>query len=145
MVYRFADQTVTVRPSDFLADNPDKSEWDFRELKELSDAIYLEQDRAENAQNKRNLSFNDQKLRHNFVSKPLDEEYIESQDRQYELTALSRLMESGVLTDVQKRRLLLHIVNGLTYREIGEREGVHYTSIGESISSALSKLKKFFD
>jgi hypothetical protein len=43
IVYHFADEIVEVTLENYLTENPDKSEADFRALKELSDAIYLEQ------------------------------------------------------------------------------------------------------
>ena len=36
IVYRFADEVVEVTLADFLAENPDKTEADFRALKEFS-------------------------------------------------------------------------------------------------------------
>jgi len=39
IVYRFADSIVEITLADYLAENPSKTEGDFRELKELSDGI----------------------------------------------------------------------------------------------------------
>jgi hypothetical protein len=47
IVYRFADGSrFTVTLTDYLAENPDKTEDDFRRFKELSDSDYLESDRS---------------------------------------------------------------------------------------------------
>jgi hypothetical protein len=57
IVYRFADGSkATYTLADFLAENPGKTEDDFRALKEISDGIYLNQVTAENAQTKKNTS-----------------------------------------------------------------------------------------
>ena len=59
IVYKFADGIVEVTLADYLAENPDKTEADFRALKGLSDADYFERDRKENAQTKRNAPFDE--------------------------------------------------------------------------------------
>jgi RNA polymerase sigma-70 factor (ECF subfamily) len=52
-----------------------------------------------------------------------------------------------LLTETQRRRFVLHHEFGLTYEQIGDIEGRHYTSIGESILKAERKIyeimKKF--
>lgn len=48
------------------------------------------------------------------------------------------------LSEVQKRRLIKHFFDGKNYSQIGVEEGVDYTSVKESITSAIKKLKKFF-
>ena len=56
IVYRFADKVIEVTLEAYLAENPGKTVQDFEELKILSDEIYFEKDRSENAQTKKNLS-----------------------------------------------------------------------------------------
>lgn len=48
----------------------------------------------------------------------------------------------GKLPEVQRRRLLLHFVDNLTYRQIAELEGVNQTAISHSIKRAIIQLKK---
>lgn len=50
------------------------------------------------------------------------------------------------LTDVQKRRLTLYYVKGKPFQEIAEIEGASYSSIRESVVSAVKilKNKKYF-
>lgn len=43
IVYRFADRIVEITLDHYLAENPDKNEQDFWELKALSDEIYHQQ------------------------------------------------------------------------------------------------------
>ena len=57
IVYRFADKTKEISLSDYLAENPGKTESDFAEIKKLSDSIYLEQDRDDYRQTWKNLPF----------------------------------------------------------------------------------------
>ena len=46
------------------------------------------------------------------------------------------------LSDIQRRRLILHFIDNLTYRQIAEIEGVNQAVIGRSIKRALTQLCK---
>ena len=46
------------------------------------------------------------------------------------------------LSEVQRRRLLLHFSDNLTHRQITELEGVNQSAIGQSITRALKQLKQ---
>jgi RNA polymerase sigma factor (sigma-70 family) len=46
------------------------------------------------------------------------------------------------LPEAQRRRLLLHFVDNLTYRQIAELEGVNPVAVSHSIKRALIQLKK---
>ena len=46
------------------------------------------------------------------------------------------------LTDIQRRRYIQYHVEGLTVREIAEKEGSHFTSVHESLLAAEKKIKK---
>lgn len=52
-------------------------------------------------------------------------------------TAISKLSE------VQRRRLLLHFMDNLTYRQIAKLEKVDFRTIGRSIERALVQLQKY--
>lgn len=49
IVYRFANETVEVSLDDFLKEHPEKNIADFEEIKRISDEIFKEQDRENNA------------------------------------------------------------------------------------------------
>jgi len=76
---------------------------------------------------------------------PLDTELIHKSDMNKATEAAKRLLDSGDLTQVQRRRFLLHFLQGLSYRQIASCEGVHFTSVRESIEAATAKLQKFFE
>ena len=147
IVYRFADEIVEVTLADFLADNPGKTEADFRALKELSDADYYASDRAENAQTKKNSPFDemDETL---LCGEPSPEETLigeieeqeEAERYQERLNTANRALDK--LTDVQRRRYLMYHVDGLTLRQIADVEGVVHTKIQNSIEAAKKKIKK---
>jgi RNA polymerase sigma-70 factor (ECF subfamily) len=49
------------------------------------------------------------------------------------------------LPDLQRKRIKAHYFEGLTYRQIGERERIDHRAIVRSVESALGKLKNFFE
>lgn len=63
--------------------------------------------------------------------------------RQMELETLQKAMQS--LTEVQRERLHLYFFEGFTYRQIAEKKGIGEKNVKESITSAIKKIKKFFD
>jgi RNA polymerase sigma factor (sigma-70 family) len=147
IVYRFADGIVEITLADYLAENPGKTEADFRALKELSDADYFERDRLENAQTKKNSPLNeldDTAL----CEAPSPEDYligvIDSQEkskrRQERLAVANRALNK--LTEIQRRRYLMYHVDDMTTREIAESEGTHFTTVHESLQAAEKKIKK---
>jgi len=145
IVYRFSDKVVKVTLETYLEENPGKTEKDFEELKALSDEIYLEQDRTENAKTKKNISIYGIEETEACSTCPLDEEYLEMKDRRYAREAVRQLMDSGKLTEVQKRRFVLYYFKGLSIRQIAKQEDVFFTSVAESLNAATDKLKKFFE
>ena len=145
IVYRFADKIVEVTLSDYLAENPEKTEKDFEELKALSDEMYLEQVRNENAQTKKNVSVNTLEETEACCTSPLDEQYIDTQNRKYAIQAARDLLELDLLTDIQKRRFILYFFKGLTTRQIAHIEGTVQNAVWKSINAAEKKLKKLFN
>lgn len=144
IVYRFADRIVEITLEDYLAENPDKTADDFLELKALSDEIYHQQIIDENRTSRLDVSINGLEETEALATVSLDTALIHKSDNENAMEAAKRLLDSGDLTEVQRRRFLLHFFQGLSYRQIASREGVHFTSVHESIESATAKLQKFF-
>jgi DNA-directed RNA polymerase specialized sigma24 family protein len=141
---------VEVSLADYLADNPGKTEDDFRALKELSDGIYFEQDRAENAQTKKNSPL-DETDESALCQEPSPEERFigeidaqeEAERYQERLTIANRALDK--LTEVQRRRYLQYRVEGLSARDIAEIEGTNHKSVLESLWAAEKKIKKVLE
>lgn len=148
IVYRFHDEIIEVSLEDYLKENPDKTEQDFAELKALSDEIYYEQDRAESAQTRKDISIHGLEEMDCCSTRPLEEELeelaAEAQNRRCARLALERLLSAGVLTEVQKRRFRLHVFRDLSTRQIGRLEGTSHQAVAKSLNLAIEKLKKFF-
>ena len=105
IVYRFHDEIVEVSLEDYLKENPDKTAQDFTKLKALSDEIYYEQDRAESAQTRKDVSIHGLEEMDCCSTRPLEEELeelaAEVQNRRYARIALERLFAAG---NLQKSR-----------------------------------------
>ena len=146
IVYRFADQTVEVTLEDYLRENPSKTEADFAEMKALSDEMYLEQVRNENRKTYKDISlYGLDETDVCAVPSPEDiciAEQEQTEKRQQRLKLAKAILEK--LTDVQKRRYILHTVKGLTVREIADMEGVSHPSVVESLLTTERKMSKFF-
>lgn len=144
IVYKFADRIVEVTQEDYLRANPDKTEEDFAEIKALSDEIYYQQDRQEHRTNRKNMSISGMEDCIGEIP-ALDMELIRKGEEKKAMDAAKRLLESGELTQIQKRRFLLHFFRGLSTRQIARLEGVRQQTIWESLYWAGKKLKKFYD
>lgn len=144
IVYRFSDGIVEVTMEDFLQSDPSKTEQDFANLKEKSDKIFYIQDRKDTRYGKRKstIGANEETMR--FATPALEEYIIEDADRRNALAAAKQLLDSGKLTDVQKRRFLLHICEGLSIRQIATLDKVGYRAVWDSLHWATQKLKKNF-
>ncbi len=144
IVYRFADTTVEITLADYLRENPGKTEADFAELKALSNEMYLQQVRAENAQTKKNVSIHSlEETDLCCVASP--EETLIVATEQTENRKLRKEIAAkalSTLTEVQRRRYLFHIVNGMTTRAIAEKDGVSHVAVVYSLEQAEKKIKK---
>lgn len=145
IVYRTANQIIEISLSDYLEANPDKTEQDFNELKALSDEIYLEQVREENRVTQRTFSLENTKQVQDVTALTIEENYIEKLDKQHIVLAFKKFLKDGSLTEIQKRRFIMHVLKNLSLREIAKIEKVHFTSVQESVDSAKRKLKNFFE
>lgn len=137
IVYRFADRTVKISLEDYLAENPGKTERDFMELKALSDALYYEQDRDDNAQTNKNVSIHGLEETDKLSTASLEDEYI----KRCEEEVLEYII-GKYLTEKQARRIRLCIYQGLSSRKIAKLEGLHYRTIQDSLVLAKKKIEK---
>ena len=145
IVYRFADGIVEYTLADYLAENPDKTEADFIALKALSDTDYYERDRADYRQTWKSVSIHGMEETEDCAGDTLEHEVIELPEREAEENSRRELAHRALdtLTEVQKRRYLLYAANGLTTREIAEKEGASQRTVMDSIQWAEKKIKKF--
>jgi DNA-directed RNA polymerase specialized sigma24 family protein len=145
IVYKFADGIVEITLEDYLRDNPDKTEEDFAELKAMSDEIYYQQDRQEYRVSHRDVSSSGMEDTLVASASSVDAELIQKAEEKKALEAAIRLLESGKLTDVQKRSFYLHFFQGLSTRQIEKLEGINQKTAWESLMWAEKKLKKIYN
>ncbi|MDR2023853.1 MAG: sigma-70 region 4 domain-containing protein [Hungatella sp.] len=145
IVYRFADRIIEITLEDYLAENPDKTEQDFLELKALSDEIYHQQAVDTNRTSRLDLSINGLEESEQLATDSFETELIHRSDTKNAMEAARQLLDSGLLTEVQRRRFVLHFFQGLSTYQIAEREAVHQRAVWDSLYWASKKLKKFFD
>ena len=148
IVYRFANMTVEITLEVYLRENPGKTEDDFAELKALSDSIYLEQDKDDYRQTRKNVSLNGMGETA-ACAVPSPETEMIAQVEQSEHTAKEkRRRELGLkafetLTEVQRRRFLLYHVDGLTEEQIAKRENATHQAVSKSLYWVERKIRKF--
>ena len=145
IVYRFADQTVEVTLEDYLRENPDKTANDFAYLKALSDNDYFNRDRDDYRQTWRNVPLYGLEEAGVCTAPSPEDEVIEQPEQAVKQQQRHELAEQAMakLTEIQKRRYLLYMVNDLTVREIAASEGVAFQVVDRSILSAKKKIQKF--
>ena len=125
IVYQFADGSeIEISLTEYLQVNPDKTEQDFMELKALSDDIYYEQALEDTRYGKRKQSLGKLEDSEQFATPAVDTLLIHNSDKGQALKAARLLLESGDLTEVQRRRFIRHFFEGQSYRQIAGQEGV---------------------
>ncbi len=144
IVYQFADGMAEITLEEYLRENPDKTESDFKELKALSDEIYYQQSRQECRVSYLDVSINGMEDAIADPNASAETELIRKEDEKKALESAKRLLESGKLTAVQKRRFYLYFFRGLSTRQIAKLEGVHQRAVWDSLMWAEKKLKKIY-
>ena len=144
IVYRNADgSTLEITFEKISATDPTFTKDDFEKLKSFSDEMYHEEAKADyNYHHFVKGSYDSFEDSHWLQTDCLEDELFKRADEQ-EFTNKIHTAISTLLTETQKRRLLLHAFRGLTIREIAKREGSTQKSVWESINAAQAKIKKF--
>ncbi len=148
IVYKFADGIIETTLTDYLRENPEKTEEDFDRLKKLSDEIYYQQDRHQNRTSRLDVSIYclEQADYISMLHLVADAERKNERSREQEqaLIAAKRLLDSRKLTDTQKHRFYLYFFEGLSTRQIALQDEVHQRAVWDSLRWAIKKLKKYF-
>jgi len=117
----------------------------FEAMKEWSDAEYKTQVRSY-VNNKRKCVARVEDLEDNpaiavFEKFAGDEDEVSEESYRTVENAL-RILEAMKLTEVQKRRFVAKHIDGMSLREIAEKEKAHFMAVQESIQAAEKKRKK---
>lgn len=163
ITYRFADgSTVVITETEYNAQiagyagfQTDKAPAppDFETLKAVSDDIYEQEDRGWNAGTKKNMLYDmmdGDEYRYGVYDPSPEELYFDALDapekerNDYERSVLAeRALDK--LTESQRRRYILHAVDGLSTWRIAELEGKDQKTVYESLVAAKKKIKKFLE
>ena len=120
------------------------SEEEFLHWKKMSDADYHGEEKADHLYYDGTLSL--EGLSEEAVATPSAEEGYITEIDLAERQLLGKLLLEGMgeqLTELQRKRLWLYCVDGLSEQEIADKDGVDQQRISKSIVAAKKKMKKF--
>ena len=144
IIYSGANGDYGISKEDFLASDPSLTEVDYELWKNWSDADYRSADRKDTQESKRTLDI-DQFADTELLSMESTEnevlEELEPTPNPYTYENAMWLVDS-CLTDIQKRRYLQYVCEGLSTYEISALEGCNQKSVHESIHAAIKKIEK---
>lgn len=145
IVYAGSDETIEITLEQFLKENPSMTEEDFKYWKNWSDEDYHEQIKRETNIKKHEFLFNDADETELFWLPSTEDIVVEKLGRENESVYTMKEAEVVLskLTDIQRRRYLMHEVYEMTFREIAHIEGVDHMAIIRSVEYAKRKIKKF--
>ncbi len=144
IVYKNADGSILeITFEKIAADNPQFTQADFDKIKELSDAMYHEEAKTDALYSKYVKSTLDENVSSDWLATDALEYEIFKRADEREFTDKIYKAITTLLTETEKRRLLLYAFRGLTTREIAQREETSQPAVWKSISKAQSKIKKF--
>ena len=143
IVYRNADgSTLEITFEKISATDPTFTEDDFNKIKEFSDDFYHEEAKADyNYHHCVKGSYDSFEDSHWLQTDCLEDELFKKADDK-EFTDKIHTAISTLLTDIQKRRLILYAFKGLTVREIAKIESTSHIAVWKSIVNAQEKIKK---
>ena len=138
IVYAGSNGNVEITLEQFLRENPEMTEEDFKYWKNWSDEDYCITDRKDSIEAKHTVSIHSIEETE-LVSIPSAEEVVmEKLNRENERFYTMKDAEAVLskLTDIQRRRYLLYEVCGLSTPQIALSEGVSQYTVWESIDAA---------
>jgi len=148
IVYRFVNDVVEITVADYLTENPKKTKYDFCKWKSWSDDDYMEQDKSDYNQTRKNLQIHEiDETELGYIPSPeellVDEiEAIEEEKKRRQLLKKAK-RALNELTNIQRRRYLMYYVEKLTMRQIANIEGTNHKSVEESLQAAEKKIRNF--
>ena len=132
-------EVIAVSKEQFLVENPKKSAEDFFLFKDFSDMDYYVSDLKEGKIRKKEVGLTAELAEFLYD----EEDFVEAAIRlDEEIAACQRLRQiiNENLTEVQKRRIKMAYWDGMTVREIAEKEGASHPSVVESLQAAKRKI-----
>lgn len=147
IAYRNADGSVLEVTFEKIAQsNPTFTEDDFKKLKELSDDLFHNEEKADNLYGHYVKASLNECIEHKHPVTISAEEQLILKEAKNDKNSYVRKLQQAIdtqLTPVQKKRLYLNCFRGMTVREIAKIEGANHAAVAKSIRLAKEKIKKF--
>lgn len=145
IVYRNGSKIVEVTLEDYLLENPTHTKKGFIELKRISDEMF----RAEalgDTRHRRKKTTLDSISNSNIASEETQLDIMIKLETERKIDkSVEKLLSDRKLTEIQKRRFIMHFYENKSLREIAKLEGVHHNPVHRSIKLATKKLKNIFN
>lgn len=138
IVYRNADGSILEVTFEKIAkDDPNFTEEDFEKLKQLSDELYHREAKDDwNYHHHVTSNLDDNRNSSWLASLSLEEEMMNRGNAKRSNGIINKAIDT-LLTPTQRRRFIMLIFEGFTYREIAQMENVNIRAVWESVE--LSK------
>jgi len=143
IVYKNSDGSILEITFEKISDsNPDFTAEDFEKIKELSDELYRQETNNDCTYHHHiTASYDLVEDSEWLATESFEDELIIRTDAKFYAEKIRKAIDS-ILTPTQKRRFLLYVINGLTFRKIAEIEGVKHNKVIKSVNEAKAKIKK---
>jgi len=146
ITYVYGKEIVRITLEAFIADGGTKT--DFIRLKKVSDEMFHDEDNLEVNEYRNRISLESAERNGECFAKSPEELLTGRNDNQAQRRQFDKLkplatLALNSLTEVQRRRYLLHFRDKLTVRQIAELEGVKHPSVVESLQAAGRKIQAF--
>ncbi len=144
IIYRAGNEIVEVTLEDYLKENPTHTKEDFIKIKNFSDEMFRTEALGDTRYRRRKTSI-DNFSNDNLSSKETPLDIIIQLETKIKIDkSVEKLLNENSLTEIQKRRFIMHIYENKSLRDIAKLEGVTHIAIHKSIKYAFEKLKNFF-
>lgn len=144
IVYRNADSSILEVTFEKIAkDDPNFTEEDFEKLKQLSDELYHKEAKDDwNYHHHVTSHLDDNRNSAWLASLSLEEEIMKHGNTKRSNGIIKKAIDT-LLTPTQRRRFIMLMFEGLTYREIAQMENVNIRAVWESVELSKKKIQKF--
>ncbi len=129
IVYRFGNEIREITLEDYLKENPTHTKQDFINLKGISDEIFYKEDLVDTSYRKKKLSIHSLKSDELTTEENIIEKIAKQENEKKVIKATYNLLEKGNLTEIQKRRFIMHFYKNMNFRQIAKKEGVSHIAI----------------
>ena len=142
-VFREIPDAVVIPIEELYSDSPEAGECVHLDFM-VFNAIAREFELDEQRQTKQKARYIDDRPIEEVSCREYREQALSVEEEQERRELQIRIAEAKTsMTEAQRRRLELYVDDGLSLREIAQKEGVGHTAVEDSVRGALKKIKNF--